>query len=463
MKIRHYLVAATAVLGAATAVSVPVVGADPVQGPPQVAGGIEGVRQFTVSWLAPTSGSPTSYTAKISGPGDPSPSVFTSVTSPFLVTTDQSAALKNGTSYSVTICAEYPTLGQVRNGHLAAHTVNTEVCANPFFAQTYPVPPPPINVSAVPGDRRAVLSWTPGVVDAVRHGAVRSHGAVAITYKATAQPGGKTCTYTAQVAQPRGPQPHQAQPQCTLTGLTNGVQYSATVVETDRVGASLASDATTFVPFGRPAAATGLGATPTTTSLAVHWNAAANNGRAVRQYVVTATPGSHSCTVGSIPNLVRHPRVPNLATTCTLSGLMPGTMYHLSVVATNQAGAGAAATASATTLSTAGSATVGPFTNDGQTLSPALLAKISAAAHQLATLGVTSASVVGYTDGYGTASSNQALSLSRANAVAAALQADLKALGHAHVALMTKGAGATNFIGGNPANPNNRRVIISWK
>jgi YVTN family beta-propeller protein len=80
---------------------------------------------------------------------------------------------------------------------------------------TYPPPPPavfppsaPGDVVGVPGDREAGLSWT----------APTSSGSFPIsTYQAVASPGGQSCLVSAPELT------------CTITGLSNGTTYTATV------------------------------------------------------------------------------------------------------------------------------------------------------------------------------------------------------------------------------------------
>ena len=86
-------------------------------------------------------------------------------------------------------------------------------------------PAAPTGVAATPGNAQATISWT----------APSWNGGSAITsYRATASPGGATCTTTSTG--------------CTLTGLTNGTTYTVTVTATNTAGTGPASTSTTVTP-----------------------------------------------------------------------------------------------------------------------------------------------------------------------------------------------------------------------
>ncbi|HEX5823475.1 MAG TPA: fibronectin type III domain-containing protein, partial [Candidatus Limnocylindrales bacterium] len=166
------------------------------------------------------------------------------------------------------------------------------------------------------GNGSVALAWT----------APASNGGSSISsYTATASPGGATCT-TGTLG-------------CTISGLTNGTNYTFTVRATNGVGAGPASasaSATPVAPATLPGAPTGLVATAGNGSVALAWTApASNGGSAITSYTATASPGGATCTTGTLG--------------CTISGLTNGTSYTFTVRATNAVGTGpASASASAT-------------------------------------------------------------------------------------------------------------------
>ena len=106
---------------------------------------------------------------------------------------------------------------------------------------TYPPPPPPVfppsaprDVVGVPGDREAGLSWT----------APTSSGSFPIsTYQAVVSPGGQSCLVAVPAVT------------CTISGLTNGTAYTATVRALNGAGwgpYSTASAAFTPLPSVTP-------------------------------------------------------------------------------------------------------------------------------------------------------------------------------------------------------------------
>ena len=86
------------------------------------------------------------------------------------------------------------------------------------------VPDKPAAPTAVRGDNQATVSWA----------ATSGNGSPVTGYTVTATPGGKTCTTTDALS-------------CTITGLTNGTAYTFTVVASNAVGDSPASEPSSAV------------------------------------------------------------------------------------------------------------------------------------------------------------------------------------------------------------------------
>ena len=151
-----------------------------------------------------------------------------------------------------------------------------------------------------------------------------SAGSSAVTsYVVTVSPGGGTCTWTV------GPL------NCTVSGLTNGTTYRATVRAFSAVGPGLSSsNSAAFVPYKAPSAPPIVSIAPADGQITVTWSSATNNGSAITRYDVEAQPGGNSCsTTGT-------------GTSCTISPLTNGTPYSISVYATNDAGGGEVSTSS---------------------------------------------------------------------------------------------------------------------
>ncbi|MBI9115951.1 Ig-like domain-containing protein [Sanguibacter suaedae] len=144
-----------------------------------------------------------------------------------------------------------------------------------------------------------VLSWD----------APDNNGAPITGYRLTRSPGGQTTTCASTT--------------CTVTGLTNGTEYTFTVAAQNAVGWSAESstssravpDAVPDVP-GPPVLADGDG------EVTVTWSAPANSGTPVTQYTIELSDGSTRSTGG---------------TSVTFTGLTNGTAYEARVRAHNRA------------------------------------------------------------------------------------------------------------------------------
>ncbi len=125
-----------------------------------------------------------------------------------------------------------------------------------------------------------------------------------------------------------------------ISGLENGTEYTFEVTADNGIGESAKSNAKTATPFTKPSAPTGVVATPNgTEKVTVTWQAPANDGgRAIDSYKVVADGVAQSQIT-----------VDNETLTATVTGLESGTTYAFQVMAHNDAGDSAAATAEATT------------------------------------------------------------------------------------------------------------------
>jgi adhesin/invasin len=180
-----------------------------------------------------------------------------------------------------------------------------------FTASATTAPAAPTDVSATPGDAEATVSWT----------APTETGGSAITgYTVTGDPGG-SCSVAGDVSE------------CTITGLTNGTEYTFTVVATNDEGNSLPSLASESVtPVGPPGGALQAQVEPTLLGLVVSWVAPSDNGGTpMLSYRADANP---SCEVTALAD-----EVPGeTAYSCTIGNLDPGQEYTVTVTAINAVG-----------------------------------------------------------------------------------------------------------------------------
>ena len=139
-----------------------------------------------------------------------------------------------------------------------------------------------------------------------------------ITYTAIALPGGALCTSTTT--------------KCSIAGLTVGTEYTITVVGVDTNGTGKATSLIKI--FSRaPLAVTKLVAASADNTLDISWEKGSGEATGTK-YTATATPGGFTCT--------------STSTTCSISSLVNGTEYSVSVVGVNDYGTGTATTAKGT-------------------------------------------------------------------------------------------------------------------
>lgn len=168
----------------------------------------------------------------------------------------------------------------------------------------------PSRLAAIPGDASVVLSWSRS----------RSSGETSISeYRAEVSPSSKSCSTTGTA--------------CAIDGLINGQVYNVSVHARSTGGKETVSAAIHVIP-GVPGEPTDVTGSPGDTSASVGWNSPPDNGGSIVSYLATATPGGHSCRSSGVTN-------------CTVLGLINGTAYEFSVVATNSRGIGSPSLASA--------------------------------------------------------------------------------------------------------------------
>jgi hypothetical protein len=136
-----------------------------------------------------------------------------------------------------------------------------------------------------------------------------------VTYTATATPGDFTCTSIATVTT-----------KCSITGLTNGTEYTVSVVGKNTYGSSTATTATGLADGAPDVPATSM-STVGSKSVTVTWSAITSSINVT--YVVTSTPGNLTCTTTE--------------TSCVVTGLQNGVNYTFAI--TTKTATGQVATA----------------------------------------------------------------------------------------------------------------------
>jgi subtilisin family serine protease len=231
-----------------------------------------------VTWTLPTGlGGSTEFTYSVS-------TVPTSAGCVTTLLTCEITGLINGQTYVVSVTAtnEYGT-----SATAATTTVTPEG-----------VPIAPTISGIAIGDASATVSW----------GSVPSTSTV--SYTATAQPGGQSCTTTAL--------------SCVISGLTNGATYTFTVVAANVSGSGSASSGSVTTLYTAPPAPVVSRIRTKSKQITMTWTALS----------VSYTPSYRVQIVGTNKTCT------TTATSCSISRLVNGKRYRLTVTATNVVGDG---------------------------------------------------------------------------------------------------------------------------
>jgi titin len=269
-------------------------------GSPFIGSASPGNGQAFLSWSAPSSDGGSAITGYVVTPyigSSPQPSQTFNSTS----TSQTITNLSNGTSYSFRVAA----INGVGTGSQSSSS-NT--------VTPYGVPGTPSGVSASGGDGQATVSWfTPS-----------SNGSSINGYVVT--------PYIGSVAQSDRTFNSTSTSQ-TITGLTNGTQYSFRVAARNAAGIGAQSAASNVVtPAGLPGAPSIGTAVAGDTQVTLNWSAPNNNGGStVSGYVVTPYIGSTAQPSKTFDSS---------ATSQLITGLNNGTSYTFRVAAKNAIGTG---------------------------------------------------------------------------------------------------------------------------
>jgi hypothetical protein len=199
-----------------------------------------------------------------------------------------------GTSYTFTV--------------VAANAVGSSAASAPSAPVVlYTAPGPPQNVTAVAGINQAGVTFSAPVSDG---------GSPVMKYTVTTSPGGLTASTTSVTP-------------VLINGLVNGTAYTFTVTATNAYGTSNPSTPSAAVtPRGPPNAPTNITASaiiPFSDRATVSWTPSSSNGGSpITSYTVTSSPGNQQATCSAAP--------------CTIFGLIIGSSYTFTVIASNGVG-----------------------------------------------------------------------------------------------------------------------------
>jgi large repetitive protein len=233
-------------------------------------------------------------------------------------TTYSCSGLTDGTAYTFSVVAT----NSIGNSSAAAAAAVTPQGAASAVT----------TISAVAGDGSAVITFS----GATTNGSTITSYAIQAYDSSGSAVSGATCTATTSATNGS----------CTITGLTNGSQYTFKAVTNSTANSSsvssVASIATTTVtPAKAPEAPTGITTTAGTGKVTVGWTEPTDNGSAITSYTVQAYDNAGNAVAGATCTATAP------ATTCDVSAnLAAGSAYTFKVTATSAAGTSAASTAS---------------------------------------------------------------------------------------------------------------------
>jgi alpha-tubulin suppressor-like RCC1 family protein len=178
-------------------------------------------------------------------------------------------------------------------------------------------PSAPTNVTATPGNAQAVIKWGPPT----------SNGGSAIT--------GYVVTLAAGTEVHTTPQLPASARSTTVTGLTNGREYTVTVYATNAGSQGTSSNPIFVTPRTTPGVPTSVTCQPGNTTVDLSWlPPSSDGGSVITRYEVFTSDGIQRATVNVGPN-------PPTPISTSVAGLANGKSYKFKIRAINAAGNGA--------------------------------------------------------------------------------------------------------------------------
>jgi len=282
-----------------------------------------GVASLNISWNAPNADGGSSVTSYIATATDDTGSTSTCVAGPGISsnwTACSISGLPNNTLYSVTVTA--------------TNSIGSSAPTQGVLATTPNTPDAPTGLQVTSGIGQITVSWTAPEID----------GGVPVTeyLASTSDTNGNSFSCSTFVNISVVPT------SCSISGLTNSTTYVIQVVAINAVGTSSSATSGSISTATVPDAPTPALLVAGNRSIAISWNAPANNGGAeVVGYVATATDvlgNSFTCTTST--------DVDSNLTNCTITGLATGTTYAVTIQAMNVVGCSTSAeSGNATTFS----------------------------------------------------------------------------------------------------------------
>ncbi len=246
--------------------------------------------------------------------------------------------------------------------------------ATSYYPNEIAISPSASSVATTPGAPRGVTqSSSAGSISVSWTGSFNDGGSPITSYVASASDGTNTFSCSGVGAGATG---------CTINSLVNGTPYDVSLIAKNTIGSSSVVHAGSATPITLPDPPTAVNAVPASQALKVLWQpGASNGGTPITGYTAAATilSTTKTCTV-----------LGSSSTTCTISGLLNGANYTVTVTATNAVGASSpSASSNATPASVPGAPTAIKVTASNGSVLVSWTAPVSNGGSPVTTYNVT--------------------------------------------------------------------------